>query len=94
MINNLKYFRLMLGYSQLEVAEMVDCSRNTISSIERDEFMPSLRLAFRLADVLNVQLKTLFDFSDECRIFNVDVAFTECDICPNFECFHCKLEVN
>lgn len=93
MTNNLKFFRSLLGYSQTQVSELVECSRNTISSIERNEYMPSLRLAFKLADVLNVKIQSLFDFSDECRIYNVDVAFTECDICPNFECVHCKLEV-
>lgn len=80
MQNNLKFFRVMLGYTQSEVAELVECSRNTISSIERNEFLPSLRLAFKLADVLNVRVQSLFDFSDECRIFNVDVAYDECYI--------------
>lgn len=83
----------MLGYTQKDVAERVDCAQNTISSIERNEYIPSIRLAFKLADVLNVKLQSLFDFSDECRIYNVDVAFTECDICPNFKCVHCKMEV-
>lgn len=93
MINNLRKFRNAFGFSQQELADLVECSRNTISSIERNEYSPSLDLAFHLADVLNCTIQSLFDFADKYRIYNVNVNFTECDICPKFECVHCKNEV-
>lgn len=61
----LRDFRLATGLTQSELASLVGCSKNTISSIEREEFRPSLDLALRLSDALSVPLRLLFHFSYE-----------------------------
>lgn len=70
MINNLRYYRELRGFTQEEIASFVGLSRNSISSIERGEYLPTLKNAFLIARSLYVPVHLLFDFSDEMTIFN------------------------
>jgi putative transcriptional regulator len=56
--------RQRLGWSQQRLADELGVSRQTIISIERGRFDPSLPLAFRLAAVFNSTLEELF-FPDD-----------------------------
>ncbi|WP_370530381.1 helix-turn-helix transcriptional regulator [Lactobacillus apis] len=47
-------------YSQAQLAEEANVSRQTINSIENDKYDPSLDLAFQLADILGVTIDELF----------------------------------
>ena len=47
-------------YSQAQLAEEANVSRQTINSIENDKYDPSLDLAFQLADILGVTADELF----------------------------------
>ena len=58
----LKEFRLDAGYSQAQLAEIVDVSRNTISSIETGEFCPTAKLALVLCIALDKKFEELFYF--------------------------------
>lgn len=49
-----------LGWSQQRRADELGMSRQTIISIERGRFDPSLPLAFRLAAILDATLEKLF----------------------------------
>ena len=49
MRNRLKVLRAERDLSQAALADAVDVSRQTINSIERGRYLPSLPLAFRLA---------------------------------------------
>lgn len=60
--NNLKEYRTKAGYSQAQLAEIVDVSRNTISSIETGEFCPTAKLALALCVVLDKKFEELFYF--------------------------------
>ncbi|MHA7283324.1 helix-turn-helix transcriptional regulator [Arthrobacter sp. TMS2-4] len=53
-------FRARLGWSQQKLAEELGVSRQTIISIERGRFDPSLPLAFRLAAIFDTTLEELF----------------------------------
>ena len=56
----LKTLRKARGFSQEQLAEMIDKSVDTISNIERGKFSTSLDTAIDLAKVLNVEVYELF----------------------------------
>ncbi|KUG62291.1 DNA-binding protein [Kocuria rosea subsp. polaris] len=56
--------RQRLGWSQQRLADELGVSRQTVISIERGRFDPSLPLAFRLAGVFNSTIEELF-FPDD-----------------------------
>jgi putative transcriptional regulator len=60
MHNSLRERRKDAGLSQEQLAERLGVSRQTIISIERGRFDPSLELAFRLAAVFDVRIEDLF----------------------------------
>jgi putative transcriptional regulator len=66
MKTTLRRFRFDRGeLSQQQLAEMVSVSRNTIISIERGDYAPSVKLALRLAKVLNTTVEQLFILEDK-----------------------------
>ena len=61
MKTNLRKFRFNLGeLSQQNLAEMVNVSRQTIVSIERGDYAPSVKLALLLAEKLETTVEELF----------------------------------
>ena len=60
--NKLKEIRAEKGLSQSELAEMVGVSRNTISSIETEQFSPTAKLALILCIALDKKFEDLFYF--------------------------------
>lgn len=48
--------------TQQELAELVGVTRQTISAIEGNKYSPSLEVAFRIADVLDEALESVFQF--------------------------------
>jgi len=59
----LAYIRKSKKLSQMKLAEMVDMNFNYIGQIERGEANVTIRTMKLLADALDIELKTLFDFS-------------------------------
>lgn len=60
--NRIKEARAEKGLSQAELAKLVGVSRNTISSIETEQFSPTAKLALVLAIALNKKFEELFYF--------------------------------
>ncbi|MET4223474.1 helix-turn-helix transcriptional regulator [Oerskovia enterophila] len=60
MENHVRTRRAALGLTQAELAERVGVSRQTVISIERGRFDPSLPLAFRLSALLGASIEELF----------------------------------
>ena len=60
--NNLKNARAERKLSQMELAELVGVSRNTISSIETGQFNPTAKLALLLCIALEKKIEELFYF--------------------------------
>jgi putative transcriptional regulator len=58
--NQIRELRGMLKLSQDELAKKCHVSRQTINAIENNKYDPTLKLAFRLAHVLNTQVDDLF----------------------------------
>ncbi|HIH77793.1 MAG TPA: helix-turn-helix transcriptional regulator [Halobacteria archaeon] len=72
MKNRLKVYRAMHDLTQEELAEKVEVTRQTINAVEQGKYLPSLKLAFRLAKIFNVQIEDIFyedgDDTDEIKI--------------------------
>ena len=60
MKNNLRELRLAKGWSQGELADRVEASRQTINAIEADKYDPSLPLAYRLAALFEKPVEEVF----------------------------------
>ncbi len=59
----LAYIRKAKKLSQMKLAEKVDMNFNYIGQIERGEANVTIKTIKILADALEVEVKTLFDFS-------------------------------
>lgn len=55
----IREFRGAKGMTQQELAERVHVSSRTIISIEREQYSPSLMLAYRIAEVFGVSVEEL-----------------------------------
>ena len=62
--NKLRIARAEKRISQGELAEIVGVSRQTISSIENNQFCPSAKLALLLCIALDKKFEELFYFGD------------------------------
>ena len=60
MENNLPQRRKDKGWSQQALADLLGVSRQTIISIEKGHFDPSLPLAFQLAQTFACQIEDIF----------------------------------
>lgn len=60
MKNRLREARLARDWSQGELADRVDASRQTINAIEADKYDPSLPLAYRLAALFELPVEQIF----------------------------------
>jgi putative transcriptional regulator len=65
MRTKLKEHREKAGLTQEQLAEKAKVARQTILFLERGQYNPSLRLAFRISKILEVPLEELFSFDDE-----------------------------
>ena len=60
---NLAYYRKLRGMTQLQIAEAVNISRTHMSNIEAPNVPTSVSLdtLFEIADILDVDIASLFD---------------------------------
>lgn len=65
MKSRLKELRAKEGLNQSELAKRAKISRQTVSLIEREEYMPSLLIATRIARVFQEPIENVFIFSEE-----------------------------
>ena len=60
MKNRLRVLRAERQWSQAELAERTDVSRQTINAIETGKYDPSLPLAFKIARYFDVKIEDIF----------------------------------
>ena len=60
--SNIQKYRKLKGYSQNELAELLDISREHLAKLETAKRRISLKLLFKVAETLDVKEKVLFDF--------------------------------
>jgi len=65
MKNRLEEFRVQNGWTQQELADRVEVSRQTIISLEGGRYNPSILLAFRLARLFGVKIEDIFLYTEE-----------------------------
>ena len=65
MKTKIKELREKRNLTQEALAEKVDVTRQTILFLEKGKYNPSLRLAYRIAGVLNSKIEEVFSFEDE-----------------------------
>jgi putative transcriptional regulator len=70
--NSIRKLRFLNGeMTQTELATMVGVTRQTIGAIEKEEYAPSLELAFRIAHVFSAPLEEVFSYDpSQDPIFN------------------------
>jgi putative transcriptional regulator len=60
MRNSLKALRATRGWSQADLAERLEVSRQSVNAIETGRYDPSLPLAFRIAELLEMRIEEVF----------------------------------
>lgn len=63
MKNRLRVLRAERGWSQADLAQRLEVSRQSVNAIETGKFDPSLPLAFKLARLFETKIEDIF--SDE-----------------------------
>jgi putative transcriptional regulator len=58
--NELKTLRAERDWTQSDLADRVNVSRQTINAIEKGKFDPSLPVAFRIAKVFELTIEEVF----------------------------------
>lgn len=60
MKNRLKVLRAERNWTQAELADRLDVTRQTINAIEKSKYDPSLPLAFKMASVFELAIEQVF----------------------------------
>ncbi|SBV37209.1 Uncharacterized HTH-type transcriptional regulator AF_1793 [uncultured Stenotrophomonas sp.] len=60
MNNRLRELRDARGWSQGELAERLEVSRQTVNALETGKYDPSLPLAFRIARLFEARIEDIF----------------------------------
>jgi len=63
--NTLKVQRAKLGINQGRLGELAGVSRQTISSIERGEYNPSITLVLKLAQIFDTSVEEIFEYMED-----------------------------
>jgi putative transcriptional regulator len=61
MNNKLKVLRAMRNWSQADLADQLDVSRQTVNALETGKYDPSLPLAFKLARLFQMSIEEIFE---------------------------------
>lgn len=64
MKNSVRELRGEQGWSQAELGERLDVSRQTVNAIETGKYDPSLPLAFKIARLFGQPIETIFTDGD------------------------------
>jgi len=59
-VNHIKEIRLKKGITQVQMAEDLQITRQTINAIEKNKYNPSLELALKLIKYFDVPIEELF----------------------------------
>ena len=60
MINHVKRYRVELGITQQELADLLKVSRQTIFSIETAKYIPSTILSLKISKIFNKPVEKIF----------------------------------
>lgn len=60
MKNRLKVLRAERDWSQADLADHLNVSRQTVNAIETEKYDPSLPLAFKIAELFKMKIEEIF----------------------------------
>ncbi len=64
MKNKLEELRAKNGFTQQDLADRLEVSRQTIISLEQGRYNPSITLAFRVARLFKLQIEEIFIYEE------------------------------
>ena len=64
MKNNIKDLRLEFDFTQEQLAILLKVSRQTIISLEKEKYNPSITLAFKLAEIFKCKIEDVFIYEE------------------------------
>ncbi len=62
--NKIKVYRAMRDMTQEELARRAGVTRQTIIAIEKNKYVPSLELAFRISRIFGESIENVFSFDE------------------------------
>jgi putative transcriptional regulator len=62
MKNNIKVLRAEKGITQEELADKVNVTRQTILAIEKNKYVPSLELAYKISLYFKKKIEEVFEY--------------------------------
>lgn len=65
MRNRLRVLRAERGWSQVDLAEALGVSRQTVNALENERYDPSLPLAFKLGKTFAMPIEQIFIYEGE-----------------------------
>lgn len=65
MKNRLEELRRKIGVKQEELADALEVSRQTICSLEKGRYNPSIELAFKVAKYFKLTIEDIFIYEEE-----------------------------
>lgn len=65
MKNRLEQIRKQRGIKQEQLADILKVSRQTISSLEKGRYNPSILLAFKIANYFKMSIEEIFIYEEE-----------------------------
>lgn len=68
MKNKVKEYRAARGMTQQQLAELVHVSSRTIISLEKEQYNPSLPLAYRIAVVFGTTVEELYCLEENKKL--------------------------
>jgi putative transcriptional regulator len=60
MKNRIRALRTDRGWTQADLAERLEVSRNSVNAIENGKYDPSLPLAFRISELFGLPIEQIF----------------------------------
>ena len=60
MKNRIRTLRTDRGWTQADLAERLEVSRNSVNAIENGKYDPSLPLAFKISDLFGLPIEQIF----------------------------------
>lgn len=67
MKNRLEELRKQRGIKQEDLANALEVSRQTISSLENGRYNPSIQLAFKISRYFNMSIEEIFIYEEDSK---------------------------
>lgn len=65
MVNRISELRKANGLTQQDLADQLEVSRQTIISLEKGKYDPSIRLAHKIAKLFKLSIEEVFIFEED-----------------------------